>query len=401
LKVAVIGGGAAGFFAAIHAAIGKSDVVVLEKSSKVLAKVKVSGGGRCNVTNGCTDNSILLKNYPRGYRELAGPFSRFSTGDTFRWFGDRGVKLKTESDGRVFPVSDNSQTIIDCLVTAANKSGVKVLTHHTVTGITKNENNFTVLVNGSSIEFDKIIITTGGSSKAEFYEFINKLGHKIIHPVPSLFTFNVFQNTFKELMGVSVSHVIIKIKDSKYESDGPLLFTHWGLSGPAVLKLSSEAAFLLHEKKYQFDVLVNFLPHSGEDEIRDIFENEIRGNPAKKIFNYRLDGIPARLWMKLCSMSGIQEEMKWGDISKKSKNRLISLLIASEIKIGGKTTFKEEFVTCGGVDLREVDMKTMESKVVPGLYFAGEVLNIDALTGGFNFQAAWTTGYLAGISASK
>jgi len=393
----VVGGGAAGYFAAIHAAENGATVVLLEKGNKVLAKVKVSGGGRCNVTNNCEDPSLLIKNYPRGNKELRGPFSRFHTTHTFDWFETRGVKLKSEFDGRVFPVTDSSQTIIECLENEARKNNVRVHLQTTVLNLKKVNGLFEIETTNGNISADNIIIATGGSPNADSYKWLGDLGHKIIAPVPSLFTFNMPGSPFLELMGVSVQLVKLKIENQNFTQDGPLLFTHWGISGPAVLKLSAWAAKWLNEQNYKFNVLINFMPHIKEDEVREQVRKMIQTASQKKILSSRMFDLPARLWEKLCLISGANEQSHWAEVGKVFVYKLVNNVTALSLSVNGKTTFKEEFVTCGGVDLKDVDMKTMQSKKVPGLYFAGEVLDIDGITGGFNFQAAWTSGYIAGV----
>ena len=401
LKIVIIGGGAAGFFAAIHAAGAGNQVVLLEKSNKVLAKVKVSGGGRCNVTNSCPEPSSLIKNYPRGSKELLGPFTVFGPVQTIDWFENIGVTLKTEPDGRMFPETDSSQTIIDCLVKKASGAGVELKQQVSIQKIERSDIAFKlVLADGGSITADKIIIASGGGPKMKSYEWLQELGHTIIPPVPSLFTFNIPNNSFQDLMGLSIADVIIKIAGTSYQQQGPMLFTHWGLSGPAVLKLSAWAARWMADQHYQFIAMINFFPEFKEQQLRDALQNEIKLHPLKKAAGQGFKIFPSRLWARFCSLAGIGKNQKWNETSKKSINKLVQLMTCLELHVKGKTTFKEEFVTCGGVSLKDVNMKTMESKKVPGLYFAGEVLDIDGVTGGFNFQAAWTTGYISGTSAS-
>lgn len=400
MKIVVIGGGAAGFFAAIHAAQTGNQVVLLEKSNKVLAKVKVSGGGRCNVTTSFTDPGLLIHNYPRGSKELLGPFNRFGPVQTITWFEERGVALKTEPDGRMFPVTDSSQTIIDCLTKEAIKSGVDIKFQVPVAKIEIENPGFKIILNeGGFINADKLIIATGGNPNLKSYEWLEQLGHSIIPPVPSLFTFNIPVNPFQDLMGLSVADAQLRIAGSSFLQKGPLLFTHWGVSGPAVLKLSAMAARLLEEKHYEFVAMINFFPEFKEEEIREQLKELIQLHPMKKAFGQGFKKLPSRLWERLCNLAGISENQKWNETGKKSINKLVQLLTCLELQVRGKTTFKEEFVTCGGVSLKEVNMKTMESKKVQGLFFAGEVLDIDGVTGGFNFQAAWTTGFIAGNSA--
>ncbi len=401
MKIIVTGGGAAGFFAAIHAAVPGAQVVLLEKSNKVLAKVKVSGGGRCNVTNECSDPALLVKNYPRGGKELLGAFTRFGTTHTIDWFKSRDVKLKTEPDGRMFPVTNSSQTIIDCLLKAAHEAGVTVRMQAPVTKIAHSEREFIVTINDDEIiTADKLIVATGGNPLLKNYSWLENLGHSIIPPVPSLFTFNIPVNPFRDLMGLSIPDAVVKIAGTSFSQQGPLLFTHWGISGPAVLKLSAWAARYLADKHYDFVAIINSFPDLSEQELKDALMDHINSNPLKKAATNSFRKIPSRLWEKYCSLAGISTEHRWNETGKKSINKLVQILCSLELHVNGKTTFKEEFVTCGGVSLKEVNMKTMESKILPGLFFAGEVMDIDGITGGFNFQAAWTTGYIAGTAGT-
>ncbi|MFN1836185.1 NAD(P)/FAD-dependent oxidoreductase [Balneola sp. MJW-20] len=399
-RTAIIGGGAAGFFAAISAKHHHPDaeVILFEKSPSLLSKVKISGGGRCNVTHNCFKISELVKYYPRGEKSLKKVFGYFSPTDTIQWFRERGVETKTESDGRMFPVTDDSQTIIDALTREANKLGVKIRTRQPVQKIIpQSGNGFELsLKKGQQEFFDKVIVATGGSPRSSGFNWLRELGHSIAEPVPSLFTFNMPDETIKELMGVVADPVSLKIMGSRLRSEGPLLITHWGMSGPAVLKLSAFGARELAEKNYDFKVLVNWTGNTSEQEIRQILKEAEDQNPKKKIANVNPFGLPGRLWEFLVEKLDLPEDMIWMNMGKKNINRLLHLLTNDEYQVRGKTTFKEEFVTCGGVELSEVDFKTMESRVVPGLYFAGEVLDVDGVTGGFNFQAAWSTGYVAG-----
>ncbi len=400
MKIVVIGGGAAGFFAAIHASRKGNEVILLEKSSKLLAKVKVSGGGRCNVTNSCTDNSILVSNYPRGGKELRGPFSKFSTQQTIDWFEERGVELKHENDGRVFPVTDNSQTIIDCLVETAMGLGVQIEINTPVRSFQVAEPGFVVRTALSDIHADKVIVATGGGPAIKNYQWLQQLGIAIIPPGPSLFTFNVPVSPFADLPGVAVADAHVKVAGSSFNERGPLLFTHWGISGPAVLRLSAWAAQWLHEKNYHFDVIINFCPGLNQEAIRGILKEHMAQSGNRFVQLSPPVELPKRLWAALCNVSGISETLKWNETPKAALSKLVSSINGFMLNVSGKTTFKEEFVTCGGVDLKEINMQTMSCKKIPDLYFAGEVLNIDGITGGYNFQAAWTTGYIAGISAS-
>lgn len=402
IRIAVIGGGAAGFFAAIRCASLNPlcEVVILEKSTKLLAKVKVSGGGRCNVTHACFDIKQLVKYYPRGGKELYGLFARFNPESTVDWFESRGVKLKTEDDGRMFPVTDSSQTVIDCLLKEAEALHVKIYSGCQVLEVhPKSTSGFELLLGDQQrLFFDRILVATGGSPKEEGFRWLQKLGHDIVAPVPSLFTFNIRDKKLTALMGLSVPEATIKIKDQSLSSSGPMLITHWGLSGPAVLKLSSVAARLLANLDYRFYIWVNWTGDKNEEEVRRELGEVRKQFPSRLIFNTAFTGLPKRLWQYLANRSGIAETLQWANISKEQLNSLVYSIVRDEYEVEGKTTFKEEFVTCGGVALAGVDLKTMESKKMKGLYFAGEVLDIDALTGGFNFQAAWSGGFVAGTS---
>jgi predicted Rossmann fold flavoprotein len=401
-NLVVIGGGAAGFFGAINAAQLNPDlrILILEKSTKLLAKVKVSGGGRCNVTHHCFEPAPLAKHYPRGQKELKKLFYQFNAADTVTWFESRGVKLKTEVDGRMFPQSNNSQTIIDCFLHEAEKYAIEIKTGCEVTRIKKTAAHFKVTCKDQSFTANKVLVATGGYTKLENYAWLSELKHSIIKPIPSLFTFNDPTRTFTPLMGVAVTDAEVKIAGTKFSQQGPVLITHWGLSGPAVIKLSAWAAVELHQLNYTFTALVNWTGQS-ETVVRDalmLLKNQyskknITGNP---LFN-----LPKRLWEFLTQRAEIAPEKIWADASHKEINKLIELLYACAFPIKGKTTFKEEFVTCGGVDWKDVDLTTMESKHVPDLYFAGEVLNTDGETGGFNFQAAWTTGWVAAQAVAQ
>jgi predicted Rossmann fold flavoprotein len=399
MKVAVLGGGAAGFFAGISCKEHhpEAQVTLFEKSTKLLSKVKVSGGGRCNVTHACFTVSQLVKHYPRGQKTLRKAFDIFQATDTVRWFESRGVPLKTEEDGRMFPVTDDSQTIIDCLHTEAQKLGIVIRTKSPVMGISTLPQGFQLsCANQNTSAYDKVIVATGGSPKREGFDWLKTLGHTIESPVPSLFTFNCPDEPITELMGLSVEHASVWIEKTKLRQEGPVLITHWGISGPAVLKLSAFGARVLHEMQYHFTAHVNWLGSINEAKAREIIAGELESAHLRKIKNSRPFDLPARLWHYLIELAGIGEDTRWTDLRKEHRNKLIKYLTNHEFDVRGKTTFKEEFVTCGGVSLADVDMETMESKVCPGLYFAGEVLDIDGVTGGFNFQAAWTTGFIAG-----
>lgn len=400
-NIAVIGGGAAGFFAAISCKTHSPDcnVTIYEKSDKLLAKVKISGGGRCNVTHACFSVSQLAKFYPRGEKQLKKAFTYFSTNDTVKWFGSRGVKLKTEEDNRMFPVTDDSQTIINCLLRETQKLGIAIELHQPVIAIEKAGSGFNLKVRDKTVFADKVIVASGGSPKEEGFNWLKALGHKIEPPVPSLFTFNMPSESIKELMGVSVEQVTARIPGTKLKSEGPLLITHWGMSGPAILKLSAWGARILCGFNYNFTIQVNWLGNLNEEQARDVLMKQVSEHPKRKISNSNLFQIPNRLWLFLLAKQSINFDIPLEELGKKNMNRLLNVLVNDEYKVEGKTTFKEEFVTCGGVSLENINIDTMESKVCPGMYFAGEVLDIDGVTGGFNFQAAWTTGFIAGKSA--
>ena len=402
--IAIAGGGAAGFFAAIAAAEANPElkIVLLEKGPNVLGKVKISGGGRCNVTHACFDPRQLVKYYPRGEKALLGPFHTFSAKDTIHFFESRGVAIKAEADGRMFPTTDDSQTIIDCLIGAANAAGVKIWTRAGVEEILFNEEdgNFHLsLSNKTTAISKKVLIATGSSGR--IWEQLQEQGHNIIPSVPSLFTFNIKDKRIDGLAGISVGSAVVAVAGTKLKEQGPLLITHWGMSGPAILKLSAWGARILHDKNYSFNLIINLLPHMSQEEVRQQLEKQKQLFPKKQVVKNTFFNIPARLWQSLAIAAGVQEAQNWADISKKVINALIMELSAGNYKVEGKSTFKEEFVTAGGVDLKEVDFKTMQSKKVSNIYFAGEVLDIDAITGGFNFQSAWTTGYIAGKSMAE
>lgn len=399
MEVAIIGGGAAGFFAAISCKTHhpEAGVTIYERSDKLLSKVKVSGGGRCNATHACFTISQLAKFYPRGEKQLKKAFAQFNTKDTVAWFEQRGVKLKTEADNRMFPITDNSQTIIDCLLSEAQKAGVVIRLHTPVLTIEKELEGFQLFFKGPrNIHVDKVIVATGGSPKLSGFQWLEKLGHQVEPPVPSLFTFNMPQEQVTDLMGVAVDHTLVRVQGTKLKQEGPLLITHWGMSGPAVLKLSAWGARMLHALNYRFKVQVSWLGSRTEQAVRDILFAMQEEYRKRKVANKNPFQLPNRLWLFLIEKADINPEAPWGDLGKKSINRLVNILLNDVYKVEGKTTFKEEFVTCGGISLQDISINTMESKVCSDLYFAGEVLNIDGITGGFNFQAAWTTGYIAG-----
>lgn len=392
----VIGGGAAGFFGAINTAElnPKLRIIILEKSTRLLAKVKVSGGGRCNVTHHCFESTALSKHYPRGQRELKKLFHQFNAEATVTWFEKHQVKLKVEDDGRMFPQSNNSQTIIDCLLRQAEKNAIEIKTACEVTRLEKTAVGFNVVCVGKSFSAKKILVAAGGYNKPEGYQWLAELGHSIVNPIPSLFTFNEPQRTFVSLMGVAVPEAEVKIAGTKFSQRGPILITHWGLSGPAVIKLSAWAAVELHQLNYTFTALVNWTGQA-ENVVRESLMQLKNSYSKRNITGNAMFDLPKRLWEFLTDKAGIDQVKIWADASHKEINRLVDLLCGTQFSIKGKTTFKEEFVTCGGVDWKEIDLTTMESKQVRGLYFAGEVINVDGETGGFNFQAAWTTAWVA------
>lgn len=406
-EIVVIGGGAAGFFGAIHAAqFPHTSVTLIEAGRQPLAKVRVSGGGRCNVTHHCFEPSQLVQNYPRGGKALRGAFSRFQPLDVVRWFNAEGVKLKTEADGRMFPVSDDSETIVEALMFAAKKAGVVILTNVLVQKVEYlGTNKFDVILkNGEPILCDRLLLATGSSPSG--YAIARSLGHELEAPVPSLFTFNIKDSKLHELAGVSVNPAIVKLISSvsaekkkssrnQLEQSGALLITHWGLSGPAVLKLSAWAARELHECNYQAKLAVNWIPSLKAEAVKQILLSAKTDQPKKFISNYCPVDVSLRLWEYLLDKADVEPEKRWADVSNKAIQQITNVLTASEYAIAGKGAFKEEFVTCGGVRLQDVNFQTMESKICSGLFFAGEILDIDGVTGGFNFQNAWTTAWIA------
>lgn len=398
MKIGVIGGGAAGFFAAIHASGQGREVTIFEKSPKLLSKVKVSGGGRCNVTHRPMEISKLVKNYPRGEKFLKRIFPKFKSEDTINWFESRGVELKVEADGRMFPVSDSSQSIIDVLLKEAHKLNISIRKSCGVKSITSVEKQYKLETDAGIIVVDKLIIATGGHPKLDSYSFLKDLKHSIIEPIPSLFTFNTPKESLRELMGLSVADGIVKIEGTKMTYRGPVLVTHWGVSGPAVLKLSAFGAQWLKDRNYVANALINWNGAFGEEEYNAHIKSYALAHPNRKVVSNSLFDIPSRLWEHFCERSGIENSQLFATLSKKQINKLVQNLFCYTLRVEGKTTFKEEFVTAGGIALNEVNPDTMESNYYPNLYFAGEVLNIDGITGGFNFQAAWSTGFLAGIA---
>jgi predicted Rossmann fold flavoprotein len=403
-RLVVIGGGAAGFFCAINAArLNPSlKVIILEKSNKLLSKVKVSGGGRCNVTHACYSIADMIKKYPRGSAFLKKAFHHFFTNDTVAWFKERGVLLKTESDGRMFPVTDNAQTIIDCLLKEADKHGVEILRNKEVKQLNMGKQFQLHFDDGTMLDADYVCIASGGYPKIVQYGWLKKATQHIEEPVPSLFTFNLPAgqagmpgNPVTALMGVSVERVCVKIAGSKLSEEGPLLITHWGMSGPAILKLSAWGARELAGKNYNFSILINWIPDFNENSLREKIQKLRFELASQKMINRNPFILPYRLWEFILLQSGIKENLRWADLPAKEQNKLVKNLCANEYTVKGKTTCKEEFVTAGGIQLNEIDFNTMQSKKHPGLFFAGEVINIDGITGGYNFQNAWTTGWIA------
>jgi len=394
-KVIIIGGGAAGFFTAINAKEMNPDldIVILEKGNEVLQKVKVSGGGRCNVTHACFDPKELVQFYPRGNKELLGPFYQFMTGDTFEWFENHGVPLKIEADNRVFPEANTSKAIIDCFTDLVNNLGIKVLTKQGVTAVYQQENQWIINTKEQQFIADYLVVAAGSSPK--MWEMTQNLGHTIVPTVPSLFTFNIKDARIIDLLGVSVPNATVNLVGTNLSSSGPLLITHWGFSGPAVLKLSAFGARILADKKYQYNVEVNWLSRSTE-KVLNVLLNLKKKEPRKTvILKSPFSDIPKRLWERLVLAAEIKPAQNWADLSNHQLQNLANQLTKGVFNANGKSTFKEEFVTAGGIDLKEINFKRFESKLHKNLFFAGEILNIDAVTGGFNFQNAWTGGFLA------
>jgi len=393
--VIIIGGGAAGFFTAINAAEEnpKQKIIVLERGKEVLTKVKISGGGRCNVTHAEFIPKELSQNYPRGEKELLGPFHTFMTGDTIEWFEKRGVALKIEEDGRMFPVSNSSESIINCFLFETRRLSVDVLLNQSVKEIKKDGAHFNLTTSSDTFSAEKIVVATGSNPK--IWKLLEDLGHKIVPAVPSLFTFNIADSRIKDLAGVTTT-ASIKILHEKdvLENNGPLLITHWGMSGPAVLKLSAWGARTLESLKYQFKIEVNWLDNISEDEVLDELKSLKLNFGKQTILKYSQFDLPKRLWQNLIKATGISDTLTWAEATRENLQNIANQLTAGIFEVNGKSTFKEEFVTAGGVDLKEVNFKTFESKICNNLYFAGEVLNIDAITGGFNFQNAWTGGFI-------
>ncbi|HEU4470512.1 MAG TPA: NAD(P)/FAD-dependent oxidoreductase [Flavisolibacter sp.] len=396
-QLIVIGGGAAGFFCAVNAARMNPGlkVTILEKTNKLLSKVRISGGGRCNVTHALFDPVEMSRRYPRGQNFVKKTFHQFFTTDTIRWFEQRGVELKAEKDGRMFPITDSSQTIVDCLMREANLYGIEIRMNAEVKAIKGGDRFELVMTGGQQLYADFLCIACGGYPKASMFEWLAVLGHSFSAPVPSLFTFNLPRHPITALMGVSVEKARVKIEGTKLAEEGPVLITHWGLSGPAVLKLSAWGARALQEMDYSFKVHINWLPSESEQQLKETFQSARKDQASKKLFNHHAGALPGRLWQFLLEASGIGEDTRFSGLTAKMENALIRNLVDYVVEVKGKTTFKEEFVTAGGISLSEVDANTMMSRKLPRLYFAGEILDVDGVTGGFNFQHAWTSAWIA------
>jgi predicted Rossmann fold flavoprotein len=404
VQIVIVGGGAAGFFAAIACARANpsNQVSIYERGSEFLTKVRISGGGRCNVTYACFDVRTMSEHYPRGERPLISPLHRFSPSDTVAWFEERGVKLKTEADGRMFPVTDSSQTIIDCLVNEAKAAGVRLVTRKGVETVRRSAQGFELhFANGGTAICERILLATGGTRSISGERIAESLGHTLLPAVPSLFSFHVANPWFRSLPGVSVPDVEASVPRTQFRERGALLITHQGVSGPAILRLSAWGARVLHEFDYQFTLRLNWLPDLSEQQIRERLRSLRETNPNRRVLNSPIAPLPIRLWEQLALAAGVGRETRWTTLSRSTANALASLIVRTEVEVNRKSLNKEEFVTCGGVKLSEVDFKTMESRITPGLYFAGELLDIDGITGGFNFQAAWTTGWIAGHAMAR
>jgi len=400
MQIAIIGGGAAGFFAAIACARANPEngVSIYERGSEFLTKVRISGGGRCNVTHACFDPRALSEHYPRGERALISPLHRFSTGDTVAWFEARGVQLKTEPDGRIFPITDSSQTIIDCLLDEAKAAGVRVFSRQGIEQA-RVQGPGAFLLTTSTAETtrcDRLLLATGGSRTVAGARIAQSLGHTLVPPVPSLFSLHVSTPWLRSLPGVSIPNVEVSVSGTQLRESGPMLITHNGVSGPAILRLSAWGARILHGLDYRFILRVNWLPDLTEEGIRAQLQSLRKSNPNRLVINSPFLPLPGRLWEQLALAAGIDRETRWTTLPRAKADALARLLMRAELEVNGKSLNKEEFVTCGGVSLREINFKTMESRITPGLYFAGELLDLDGITGGFNFQAAWTTGWIAG-----
>lgn len=403
MKVAIIGGGAAGFFMAINIKLTspEAEVTIFEKSSKVLAKVAISGGGRCNLTNSFAEIVDITKAYPRGAKLMKRAFKTFNHQDAYQWFESNGVPLVTQDDECVFPRSQNSQSIIDCFLRLCKELGVTIKTSHTLVSLTKSEQYTLAFSNAESQTADIVAITTGGSPKEDELEYLRELGHKIETPVPSLFTFNMPNDPIRKLMGTVAERVIVSLQGSKIKTSGAILITHWGMSGPAILKLSSYAAKIVSEKQYSFNILINWVNEYNCEAIADHLVSIIEQNPRKLLTNIRPYDISSRLWLFLLQKAEISQERIWSELGRKGINKIVNILSNDEYRVHGKGQFRDEFVTCGGVSTGSIEPNTMESRHAKGLYFAGEVIDIDAITGGFNLQAAWSTAYLSAQAISQ
>lgn len=393
-SIIIVGGGAAGYFSAINIAEKHPnyEVIILEKTNKYLGKVRISGGGRCNVTNERSNPGELVNFYPRGNKKLYAAFKSFSTSDMTMWLEQRGVATHAESDHRVFPKSNTSQTIIDCFVNEAYRLGIKIIFNSPVKAIDKRENYWVVATSKDELEADAVVFATGSSASS--LQLLSNIGLKQSQLAPSLFTFNINDPRFEDLQGVSFPEVTLKVTKTKLEDAGPLLITHWGLSGPAILKLSAWGALVLKACDYRFELLINFVPEKSQNEVRQLIGEQKQLHPKRKVINYPLFGIPKRFWERICGLCDISNDWQNDQLSKKQINKLTEEFTQGRYQVDGKSTFKEEFVTCGGIELEEINLTTFECRRFPGLYLAGEVLNIDALTGGFNFQACWTAGWI-------
>lgn len=402
----IIGGGAAGHYAAAsvgEALLGsgkKANILLLEKTSHVLAKVKISGGGRCNVTHDCDAPRPLVDHYPRGHRSLPGPFSRFGTRDTIAWFENHGVQLKTESDGRIFPVTDSSQTVIDCLTRAVQDAGVETRLGYAIDSVEFQDHHFHLKTkHGENFTTRYCLLATGGTRLASSAKLAQDLGHQLKPAIPSLFSFDIPDPALRELSGLSVAHAALKLPGSKIKSEGPLLVTHRGLSGPAALKLSAWTAEFCHEKNYHFDIEIDWIPDAVAEKILTESRNKW---PKRQVSRHSPhDAIPRRLWEYFCHKIGVEKETTWSHLPKDMARKLADILKKSRYEVTGQSTNKDEFVTCGGVPLKEINLTRMESKIRPGLFFAGEIMDVDGVTGGFNFQNAWTSGHLAGVAIAQ
>ena len=401
MRIVVVGGGAAGFFAAITCAEAahENEVILLEKGPQFLSKVRISGGGRCNVTHACFEPGAFVAAYPRGDKALIGAYHRFNARHTVDWFEERGVKLKVEEDGRMFPVTDSSETVVNCLLNAARAAGVKLFTRR---GLKSVSPGFHLVDDtGEAMDCDRLLLATGGCRSPQLASLATSLGHTIEPPVPSLFTFHIDVPWVRDLAGITIPQVAVRVEGTDLEERGALLFTHWGLSGPSILRLSAWGARELYALDYKFKLTLNWLPGLDEEGIRREFGQRIVRDSARLVVNSPISPLPARLWRALVTVAGVGENQRWSSLGRRAQHQLIDQLRRTDLLVSGKSLNKDEFVTCGGVRLSEVDFKTMQSRCCPGLYFAGELLDIDGITGGFNFQAAWTTGWLAGNAMAK